>query len=158
RFPSGDRYYFGRGLDASIVYPLLGGPGTLWRKDVVDDLGGFDPTVADIDQDAELLLRLAARGGRIVAVVEVLGSGDAEPASDPGYHAACQATYRGMLDARLARWPHYVSGQHAALIELTEQNAALRDEVDALRAELDDAQKHIGHFLGLAVRASRQEA
>jgi glycosyltransferase involved in cell wall biosynthesis len=158
RFPSGERYYLGRGLDASVVYPLLGGPGTLWREDVVDDLGGFDPTVADVDQDAELLLRLAVRGGTIVAVPEVLASADREPATDPGYHAACQATYRGLLDARLARWPPYLSGQHAELIELTEQNAALRDEVDSLRGELEAAQTHIGHFLGLAVRASRQEA
>ncbi|HEY2812137.1 MAG TPA: glycosyltransferase [Acidimicrobiales bacterium] len=136
RFPSGDRYYLGSGFDATFFAPLLGGPGTLWRSSVVAELGGPRPDLADVDVDAELLLRLAARGGAMVAVPEVLATVDADPSTNGPYFAACQETFRSLVDPVLARWPRALSGQQAHVRELSERNRELQDEVDQLRAQV----------------------
>jgi hypothetical protein len=72
----------------------------------------------------------------MVAVPEVLATVDADPSTNGPYFAACQETFRSLVDPVLARWPRALSGQQAHVRELSERNRELQEEVDQLRAQV----------------------
>jgi hypothetical protein len=157
RYPDGDRYYLGRALEVALLSPVLGGPATLWRTAAIERLGGFAPDLGAAYLDAELLLRLAAQGGRVVAVPEVLATVTVRVGDDAAYLAACQATYRSLVDSTLAWWPRLIAGQQENVNALLRRTTELREQIEQLQGELEVANTQVGHFLGLAVKASREE-